>query len=66
MACNTLWVYFNKYIGNSLNEEGFKLKIQEAIKQRHNDILDKQELQIQTDQRIAAAIQKSSLISSNV
>ena len=58
---NTL-LYF--ILGNSLNEEAFKEKIQDAIKQRQDEIVEKQELQIVTDQRIAQAINRSSLISS--
>ena len=56
----------NFILGNSLNEEAFKEKIQEAIKLRQDEIIEKQELQIVTDQRIAQAINKSSLVSSNM
>ena len=51
-------------IGYSLNETDFKQKIQDAIKLRQEEIIDKQELQLFTDQRIAEAINKSAFISS--
>ena len=51
-------------IGYSLNETDFKQKIHDAIKLRQEEIIDKQELQLFTDQRIAEAINKSAFISS--
>ena len=53
-------------LGNSLNEDTFKEKIKDAIRLREENILKNQELQIQTDRRIAEAIEKSALISSMI
>ena len=51
-------------LGNSLNEDAFKEKIKDAIRLREENILKNQEFQIQTDRKIAKAIEKSALISS--
>ena len=52
-------------IGNTLNEEGFKQIITNAIKERENFILDKHSMEITVDSRIAQALNSSSMLSSN-
>ena len=50
-------------IGYSLNETDLRQKIQDAIHSKQEDIIEKQELQLFTDQGIAEAINKSTFIS---
>ena len=54
------------YLGNTLNEDRFKLLITEAIKKRETFILDKHSMEIKVDSRIAEALNSSSMLSSNI
>ena len=50
------------YLGNTLNEDRFKLLITEAIKERETFILDKHSMEIKVDSRIAEALNSSSML----
>ena len=50
--------------GNSLNEDEFKLFIQEAIENRKEYIFKKHSMEIEVDPRIAEAVSKSAMVSS--
>ena len=53
-------------IGNTLNEADFKLLIDSAIKEREQYILKNKSLEFQVDPRIVKAVEKSSMLSSNI
>ena len=50
--------------GNSLNEDEFKLFIQEAIENRKEYIFKKRSVKIEVDPRIADSVSRSTMISS--
>ena len=51
-------------LGNTLEEEKFKLLINSAIREREEFILKKNSMEIDADYRIALALNSSSMISS--
>ena len=53
------------FVGNTLNEHDFKTIIDVAIKERESYILNKNSMIIDTNPRIANAINLSSMLSSN-
>ena len=59
----TSFLYMSN-VGNSLNYEGFRQKVKEVLAEREEKILNKYNLSINIDPRIASIFKLSSMISS--